>query len=251
MKAVSATDAWLKQVERIVIDGERCGNTIELLSSSLCFDMNKPIVGNKGRKINYGFMFAEALYIVTGQSSVVHLQHHIKKFGDYADLYPFQQGSYGPPFVEQVRYVVETLRDNAESRQAVMTIWRPNPRKSKDVPCTIALQFLVRDGQLHLIVTMRSSDAFTGLIYDMFCFSAMAAVVRSYMPMDIPLGTCWINAGSSHLYDKDRERVKHLNYEDDFFEPYEWGADYLAIINDLNFNAEHEHAKRHTGLDAK
>lgn len=207
----SATDAWLNQLKKVVDVGEKCGNTLELLSSSLCFDMKEPVVTLKSRKMNYGFMFAEALYIITGQSNVSILENHIKKFGDYSDLYPFQQGSYGPPFVEQVRYVVENLIENEISRQAVMTIWRPNPRKSKDIPCTLALQFFIRDDHLHTIVTMRSSDIFTGLIYDMFCFSAMSAVVLSFLDMrDVQLGNCFINAGSSHLYDKDREKVAAL-----------------------------------------
>lgn len=229
----SATEAWLKQIEKIVIDGKRCGNTLELLSSSLCFDMNKPIVSHEGRKPNKKFMFAEALYIVTGQSDVRWLEKAIKKFGDYSDMYPFQQGSYGPPFVEQVRYVVDTLNEHPDSRQAVLTIWRQNPRKSKDIPCTVALQFLIRDGKLHTIVTMRSSDAFTGLIYDMFCFSAMSAVVRSYLYDKVPLGTCWINAGSSHIYDKDREKVKFLDMRDNGYSQTIWADTYIDIVNDL------------------
>jgi len=232
-KAPSATEAWLKQVSTIVIDGEPSGDTLELLSSSLCFDMNKPIVANASRKPNKKFMFAEALYIVTGQSDVRHLEKAIKKFGDYSDLYPLQQGSYGPPFVEQLRYVVETLRDNPESRQAVMTIWRPNPRKSKDIPCTLSLQFLIRNEELNTIVTMRSSDAFTGLIYDMFCFSAMSAVVRSYLYDKVPLGTCWINAGSSHLYNRDSDRITKLDYSDNGYSETIWGSTYQDIVQDL------------------
>lgn len=230
-----ATAAWLRQMKRIVDDGEKCGNTLELLSSSLSFDMNYPIVTNISRKVNYGFMFAEALYIIAGQSNVSFLERHIKKFGDYSDMYPFQQGSYGPPFVEQVRYVVENLSDNEDSRQAVMTIWRPNPRPSKDIPCTIALQFLIRNGKLNTIVTMRSSDVFTGLIYDMFCFSTMSAVVLAYLEMPhIKLGTCWINAGSSHLYDKDQPRVKALEANAAPLPGHvNWHSDYESIMNFL------------------
>ena len=230
---MSATEAWLRQLKKCVDDGEKCGNTLELLSSSLSFDMNRPIVDNLSRKVNYGFMFGEAVYITAGQSNLSYLERHIKKFGDYSDMYPFQQGSYGPPFVEQVRYVVENLMENESSRQAVMTIWRPNPRRSKDIPCTIALQFLIRDDKLHTIVTMRSSDIFTGLIYDMFCFSAMSAVVLAYLELwHVKLGTCWINAGSSHLYEKDMPRVKALTENDKLVLQYvEWPRNYAAIMD--------------------
>jgi thymidylate synthase len=208
---MTATLAWISQLKKIVDDGKECKDTLELLSSSLNFNMKYPIVVNRSRKIGYKFMFAEARYIITGRSDVRLLEPHVPGFDRYSDLYPFQQGSYGPPFVEQVRYVVDTLKANDESRQAVMTIWRPNPRWSKDIPCTLSLQFLIRDDKLHTIVTMRSSDVFTGLIYDMFCFTAMSAVVLAYLDFsDVELGTCWINAGSSHLYKKDLPRLHDL-----------------------------------------
>lgn len=234
----TATHAWLQQLKNCVDDGRECGNTIELLSSSLCFDMSDPVVLIRNRKVNYGFMFAEAAYILTGSTNVQYLEQHISKFGDYSDIYPLQQGSYGPPFVEQIRYVVENLQENAESRQAVMTIWRPNPRRSKDIPCTIALQFLIREGQLHTIVTMRSSDIFTGLIYDMFCFTAMSAAVLAFLEMPgIKLGKCWINAGSSHIYKKDFDRMRHLDDQDlvDVWDPlYFWPIDYVSICSVLD-----------------
>lgn len=230
----TATEAWLCQLKKCVDDGKKCDNTLELLSSSLCFDMNDPIVLCKGRKVNYGFMFAEAAYIVQGWGNVRYLENHISKFGSYSDMYPLQQGSYGPPFVEQVRYVVEVLKANNESRQAVMTIWRPNPRSSKDIPCTLSLQFLIRDGKLHTIVTMRSSDIFTGLIYDMFCFTAMSAVVLSFLGYDdVELGTCWINAGSSHLYDRDFDRIKKIDDELNEYSLREWPQTYEGITDML------------------
>lgn len=238
----TATESWLRQLKKCVDDGQECGNTLELLSSSLSFDMSDPIVLCKGRKVNYGFMFAEAAYILTGSSSVQYLEGFISKFGDYSDMYPLQQGSYGPPFVEQLRYVVETLQANDQSRQAVMTIWRPNPRQSKDIPCTLGLQFLIRDNKLHTIVTMRSSDIFTGLIYDMFCFTAMSATVLAYLDYsDVKLGTCWINAGSSHLYKRDFDRIKKIDDEmlDDIWDPlFTWPNDYISIYSMLSHYAE-------------
>lgn len=231
---ITATEAWLRQLKKCVDDGRECGNTIELLSSSLNFQMSDPIVLCKGRKVNYGFMFAEAAYIIQGWGNVRYLENHISKFGDYSDMYPLQQGSYGPPFVEQLRYVVETLKANDESRQAVMTIWRPNPRQSKDIPCTLSLQFLIRDNQLHTIVTMRSSDIFTGLIYDMFCFTAMSAVVLAFLDFDdVELGTCWINAGSSHLYKRDFDRIKKVDEEMHDYALRKWPQSYEEIVDQL------------------
>jgi thymidylate synthase len=230
-----ATEAWLRQIKKIVDDGHQARDTLELLSSSLSFDMNHPVMVLESRKVNYGFMYAEAAYILAGRTNVNFLTPHIKRFKDYSDLFPLQQGSYGPPFVEQVRYVVDSLMDDESTRQAVMTIWRPNPRKSKDTPCTISLQFLIRDGKLHTIATMRSSDAWTGLIYDMFCFTAMTAAVKAFTyNEDLELGTCWINAGSSHLYEKDMTKVYQLT--ETVYDEYGfvWPDDYNEIVAHLD-----------------
>jgi thymidylate synthase len=40
---------------------------------------------------------------------------------------------------QQLDYVVEALVKDNDSRQAVLTIWRPSPAPSKDIPCTVSI----------------------------------------------------------------------------------------------------------------
>ena len=57
----------------------------------------------------------------------------------------------------------------------IINIWRENPRSSKDIPCTLSLQFFLREASdqlwLHTIATMRSNDAWLGVPYDTFNFN--------------------------------------------------------------------------------
>ena len=107
----------------------------------------------------------------------------------------------------------QILRNNSDSRQAVIHIKEArdiiaNP--TKDLNCTIALQFFIRNNKLDLIVTMRSNDVWLGLPYDLFNFTCMQ--MQMAMELGIKVGTYYHNAGSLHMYTKDAEKlVKEVN----------------------------------------
>ena len=106
--------------------------------------------------------------------------------------------------VSQLEYCKRTLRQDLDSRQAVLTIWQPRPEPSKDIPCTVSMQFLIRDNKIHTIVNMRSSDAYLGLPYDLFVFSCITAKLRDLMgKRGLRLGNLTVFAGSSHIYQRD------------------------------------------------
>lgn len=110
---------------------------------------------------------------------------------------------------DQWNFVKDLLKKDPTSRQAIMHIKEPrnllvNP--TKDVNCTIALQFLIRNGALHMITTMRSNDVWLGLPYDVFNFTCMQ--IRMAMELGVDIGIYYHNAGSLHLYRRDLEKVE-------------------------------------------
>ncbi len=126
---------------------------------------------------------------------------NIAQFSDNG--YTFD-GAYGPRVVAQMPYLLEQLQKPG-SRQAIMTIWSPSPAPSKDIPCTVSWQCLAREGRLHAIVTMRSSDIWLGLPYDIHNFGQLTSGVASALGLE--LGSLTYLLGSSHLYDRDREKA--------------------------------------------
>jgi hypothetical protein len=69
----------------------------------------------------------------------------------------------------------------------------------------------------------------------------MSAVVLAFLEFDnVKLGTCWINAGSSHLYKKDFDRIKKIDDEMlDIWDPlFMWPKNYESIISMLMNFAE-------------
>lgn len=181
-------------------------STLELLNKQLRVNMANCVLTLAQRKLSYKFMLEEAMWILRGQNHVFS-----PKLDRFSDDQVFMYGAYGPRFVAQLPYVTKELKHDAGTRRAVLTLWRESPDpSSKDLPCTLTMQFLVRDGGFHTTVNMRSSDAWTGIPYDVFSFSMMSEYVRRLTYPQLPLGVLCINAGSAHIYQKDFAAVREL-----------------------------------------
>lgn len=87
-------------------------------------------------------------------------------------------------------------------------LWSPNPAASKDIPCTVALQFIRRSDVLHLIVTMRSSDVWLGLPYDFYVFSQLLNCMAGELGCE--QGWVQFQLGSSHLYERQFGQAEEL-----------------------------------------
>src|SRR3546814_5271713 len=67
-------------------------------------------------------------------SEIAPWNRHISQFSDDGVVFA---GAYGPRINLQLDYVLNKLREDPDTRQAGLTIWRPNPQPSKDIPCKI------------------------------------------------------------------------------------------------------------------
>jgi len=165
----------------------------------------------KSRNINVAFMFAEAAWILSGSNLLEDLTLYLKGYAKFSDDQVFMRGAYGPKVVDQLPYIVDTIAGDVDTRQAVLTIWRERPGPSLDIPCTVAIQFLVRNGQLNMITTMRSQDIVLGFTYDVFTFSMIATYVKLLLEergIKLKLGNLYVNVASLHLYSDYYQRAE-------------------------------------------
>jgi thymidylate synthase len=109
---------------------------------------------------------------------------------------------------DQIASIISLLRRKPSSRRAVAQVYDATDLRGeqKDVPCTCTFQFLVRDETLHLIVSMRSNDAYKGLPHDVFCFTMLQELVAR--AVGVELGTYRHNVGSLHVYETDLRHVE-------------------------------------------
>lgn len=210
---MTADSSWRNNLQHLLGDSARvvCPRllpTREILGMKSVVEMSYPVLTNLGRNISYKFMTAEAAWILSGSNDVRTLLPYAPSMSKFSDDGRRLQGAYGVMFTEQVRYVKETLLIDPDTRQAVMTFWRPNPRASKDVPCTVSLQFLLRDKKIHCIASMRSSDIWLGWPYDVFSFTMITAYVALSTWRTLQLGQLILTSGSQHLYDSNVDSAR-------------------------------------------
>ena len=116
-------------------------------------------------------------------------------------------------FVDQTQLecIVEMLGVKPQSRQAVLQLWsakdlvHATAGGMNDVPCTNAIHFLIRNGDLRMTVWMRSSDAWLGLPNDIFAFTSIQRILAQQL--SIGCGQATFHMTSLHYYMKHKEKV--------------------------------------------
>lgn len=189
--------------------------TKEISPATMVVDPRKTLLFSKERNLNFAFLFAENLWYLSGRSDTHFLSHYNSKIKSFSQD-GLHDGAYGPKIVGQIRHVVDTLKSDPDSRQAIISIWRENPRPSKDVPCTSLFQFMIRDSKLNMYVTMRSNDIIWGSNYDVPSFALIHLIIASCL--DLQPGLLYHTANSLHLYDTHFDLAEKLCIEESLYE---------------------------------
>lgn len=215
--------AWLHALSNLVVHGDpiapRGTPTRELIQQTTIVDMNYPVLTVPERKLNYRFLAAEAFWILSGRNDVAGIAPWNSRIAAFSDDGEWFFGAYGPRIIDQLDYVIEKLKEDPGTRQAVLTTWRMNPPKTKDVPCTVAFTFMIRDNKLNLSTYMRSNDVWLGMPYDVFNFSMLACYVLGHLNVGVmedqatKLGRLYLTAASLHLYDSNLDAAKTVLLE--------------------------------------
>ena len=217
---ITTTDIWRARLNHLLKQPEITirGNMVrEECGASTIISMSDPFVCDATRNVSKRFQAAEAHWILSGDNRVATIAKYAPSIEYFSDNGTHFQGAYGPKVTEQLHYVCETLAGDRASRQAVLSIWRENPRCSKDIPCTVALQFLIREGKLNCIATMRSSDIWLGWVYDVFNFSCISYWIKLALQEEyglnaehLDLGWLKVDMGSSHLYERNYQQAENV-----------------------------------------
>ena len=178
-----------------------CINAITVIN-----DPTRCIMRNKIRKMPIRYAIGEMLWYMSGKNEVKPIQIYTDNWNRMSDDGVHVNSNYGYCIrhkygFDQWEYVRKLLSDAPETRQAVIHIKEPRNIPSKDVNCTVSLQFLLRDNKLYLTVYMRSNDLWLGFPFDVFQFANMQILMA--MELGVELGTYTHIAGSLHLYERD------------------------------------------------
>lgn len=179
--------------------------TVELMNYCIGFmPWHDVVIHNPIRKFPVKGSQAEFLWYMTANNRAESVAKYLPNWNRFAND-GIVNSNYGVYWRRSIKYVLEELRRDKYSRRAIINIFQNDKAPfGKDTPCTLSLQFLIRNNQLHLIVNMRSNDVWYGFGIDQYTFSLLHRLVFNTLQETYPsLGLGWYqhNAGSFHAYD--------------------------------------------------
>ncbi len=199
----------------------------ELVAASFTLtDPRNRLVFSPARAVNYGFGVGELCWYLRGDRDLATMRYYNKRMSQFSDDGESINSAYGNRIFRsrwslgttvpgtgysQFNNVIDELKADPHSRRAVIHINEPYDLRhaivngSKDVPCTMSLQLLIRDRRLHMHALMRSNDVIWGMPYDVFSFTSLQecflhSLQHAGVPVD-DLGSYHHSVGSLHLYD--------------------------------------------------
>src|SRR5688572_10735328 len=165
----------------------RDGPCREVVGFSAC--VLDPRTTCASRRMSPAYAGGELLWYLSWSDDGDHIQHYAHSYARFLepgfDGKRAAYGAYGKRWGPQVSALAEQLKEG--NRQAVLATWQAQDlrRVTPDKPCTIALQFLPRDGCLHCVATIRSNDAWLGMPYDCFAFSRLQGMLADSVRLDV------------------------------------------------------------------
>ena len=176
----------------------------------------------KSRKFSISYFVAESMWYLSGNNSTEWISRYARFWEDISDDGKTANSAYGSRIFKshpriadgeiiQWNYVKEELSRDPDSRRAVIHIRTPDDSlyAVKDVPCTLSLQFFIRESKLHLHVSMRSSDIILGLAYDVPAFTLMQEILAN--ELGIELGEYVHTSNSLHCYERDFHTLDEIS----------------------------------------
>lgn len=196
--------------------GIRVRNTIELIGFG--FSINSPrrrLIVSETRRLNARFAIANAVWSLTGANdlrTIEFFNSRARRFSDDGETLFAAPGYriFSSPSGNLLAEAVEKLQSDPTSRRAIIQIARPEDllSKNRDISCTIALQFLIRDGRLSCVTHMRSQSALMVLPYDIFLFTMIQEAAA--LVLGCELGPYFHSCGSFHYYLDEADIVKKV-----------------------------------------
>ncbi len=168
-----------------------------------------------GRGTVPGIGAVEACQLLGGVSTPETVIAVGPQFKNYAEDNGIFHGAYGRRTNGQYDYAIEKLKNDRDTRQAVVTIWNPeydNQEGKRDYPCTVLHQFRIRDNKLNMSVYMRSNDVWLGAAYDFFQFTRVQLAMCSVLGVEP--GAYAHHVGSLHIYESNYAAANNLKKTD-------------------------------------
>lgn len=119
--------------------------------------------------------------------------------GILGPIYGFQWRNFNGEGVDQIEYIIQTIRKNPSDRRLLVIAWDPAQLDKMALPpCHYSFQFYVSENKLSLMWNQRSVDTCTGLPFNIASYALLLHIIArmtNLIPCDL-IGTL----GDTHIY---------------------------------------------------
>ena len=183
------------------------------------------------KKLHFKSIANELIWFLSGNTNIAWLnQHGVSIWDEWATA----EGELGPVYgkqwtawptkdggsINQIDYVVNTLKNNPNSRRILFHGWNPEylPDESKSPiqnaenglmalpPCHLLYQFYVANGKLSSQLYIRSSDSFLGLPYNIASLALLTHMLAQQC--DLTPHEIVVSIGDLHAYANHMEQIQ-------------------------------------------
>lgn len=202
--------------------------TLSVFGYQMRFNLQEgfPMVTTK--KLHLKSIIHELLWFLSGDTNIGYLQENgVRIWNEWADengnlgpVYGHQWRNWNSEGIDQIRQVVETIRQNPDSRRMLVAAWNPSvlPDTSRSFaenvaegkaalpPCHAFFQFYVSNGRLSCQLYQRSADIFLGVPFNIASYALLTLMMAQVC--DLQPGDFIHTFGDAHIYSNHMEQIR-------------------------------------------
>ncbi|QCU90634.1 thymidylate synthase [Thiomicrorhabdus sediminis] len=212
--------------------GDRTGTgTRSVFGYQMRFDLQQgfPLVTTK--KLHIRSIVHELLWFLSGDTNIKYLKDNgvriwdewATESGDLGPLYGKQWVAWQNPdgsTINQIAEVVETLKNNPNSRRMIVTAWNPSDLPDESISpqqnvengqmalatCHAFFQFYVANNRVSCQLYQRSADTFLGVPFNIASYALLLHMIAQQTGYEV--GEFVWTGGDVHLYNNTIEQAK-------------------------------------------
>ena len=224
---------YLDLLDHILENGDQKGDrtgtgTISCFGYQMRFDLAEGFPVLTTKKLHLKSIIHELLWLLSGDTNIQYLKdHNVKIWDSWADengnlgpVYGHQWRNWNSDGIDQIKEVVDTIKNNPNSRRMMVSAWNPSVMPDTSIsftenvangkaalpPCHAFFQFYVTDGKLSCQLYQRSADTFLGVPFNIASYALFTMMMAQVCNLEV--GDFIHTFGDVHLYNDHIEQAQ-------------------------------------------
>ncbi len=215
--------SYLELLDHVLTNGtdrsDRTGTgTLSVFGAQLRFSLNPTFPLLTTKKLHLRSIIYELLWFLKGDTNIKYLNDHkVSIWDEWADEDGNLGRVYGAQWTDwtnsqgeslnQIAQVVESLKNNPNSRRHIVCAWNPGEINQMALPpCHALFQFYVANGKLSCQLYQRSADLFLGVPFNIASYALLTQMIAQVC--DLEAHEFVHTFGDLHLYKNHLDQAK-------------------------------------------